>query len=79
MCYTCRVPQLNLYVPEETARLLRQRAKARGISLSKYLASTILREAAVPWPPGYFRHAVGAWRGELRRPRQLPLEERETF
>jgi post-segregation antitoxin (ccd killing protein) len=79
MCYTCQVPQLNLYVPEDTARLLRQRAKARGVSVSRYLASVVLREAADQWPAGYFRNAVGAWRGELKRPRQLPLEKRETY
>ncbi len=79
MCYTCHVPQLNLYVPEKTARQLRARAKARGLSLSKYLASIAARSAAVSWPPGYFQNALGAWHGRLKRPHQLRFEKRDTF
>jgi len=73
------VPQLNLYVPEQTARLLRQRAKARGVSVSKYLASIILRDESRQWPSGYFRDAVGAWKGELKRPGPLSFEERDSL
>jgi len=73
------VPQLNLYVPEQTARLLRQRAKARGVPLSKYLASIIQSDVTQQWPRGYFRDAVGAWKGELKRPRPLPFEERDRL
>ena len=78
-CYTCFVPQLNLYVPEQTARLLRQRARARGVSLSKLLASMVAQEAATQWPPGYFRNVVGSWRGDLKRAPQPRLEKRNSF
>ena len=79
MCYTCHVPQLNLYVPEKTARQLRARAKARGVPVSKYLASIVVRNAAASWPPHYFQNAVGAWQGDLKRPPQFHFEKRDSF
>ena len=73
------MPQLNFYVPENSARLLRQRAGQKGLSLSKYLASLVLRDSGSSWPPGYFENAVGFWEGELERPPQGRLERREKL
>jgi len=78
-CYTWIVPQLNFYVPENSARLLRQRARQKGLSLSKYLASLVLRDTGSSWPKGYFENAVGFWEGELERPPQGRFEKREKL
>ena len=74
------MPQLHLYVPEETAGAIRQRAHERGTSVSKYLAEIVRRELTDAWPEGYFDDVVGGWRGgELTRPPQQEFEAREVF
>lgn len=71
------MPQLHLYVPEETAERLRKQARSRGLSLSKYLAEIVGRETSAEWPEGFFDEVIGGWLGEpLLRPSQLELEER---
>ena len=59
------MPQLHFYVPEEVAEKLRQRAKAGGLSLSKYLATVVSQEVAEGWPDGYFEEVLGSWVGEF--------------
>jgi hypothetical protein len=74
------MPQLHFYVPEVTADELRKRAKARGISLSRYLASLVQAEVPTGWPEGFFEEIVGGWKGEpLERPSQGKFEEREAL
>lgn len=74
------MPQLHLYVPNEVAAAVRQRADALGVSVSKYLASLVERELRPGWPPTYFDDVVGRWHGPpLERPPQLPLEDREAL
>jgi hypothetical protein len=74
------MPQLHFYVPEEVARLLRARARAAGLSVSRYIAAVVRAGAAPGWPAGYFEEVVGGWRGEpLRRPAQGRSEEREAL
>lgn len=74
------MPQLHLYVPEKEATELRSRARAAGMSLSKYLASLVGRELHKGWPAGYFETVVGGWKGEpLERPSQGPLQERDPL
>jgi hypothetical protein len=71
------VPQLHLYVPEETAEVLRRRARERGSSLSAYLAEIVGREVDEErWPEGFFEEVLGCWEGELERPPQGAYEDR---
>ena len=86
MCYICArselvtMPQLHLYVPEATARLLKRRAEDRGMALSRYLAEVVGREVDDErWPEGYFEDVLGAWEGGIVRPPQGLYEEREEF
>lgn len=58
------MPQLHLYVPKDEAAQLRVRARAAGLSLSKYLASLVHRELHQGWPPGFFETYFGGWKGE---------------
>lgn len=73
------MPQLHLYVPEEVAEKLKQKAKAKNLSLSKYLAEVVQRETRTGWPEGYFEEVAGGWIGDFEEPEELPLEERIPF
>ena len=73
------MPQLHLYVPEEVAAIVRRRAEAEGLTLSRYLALLVEREAAPGWPPAYFERVAGGWKGALERPPQGKLERRSAF
>ena len=71
------MPQLHLYVPDEVANLVRQRARARRMTVSGYLAHLVRNEVASGWPEGYFDEVVGGWAGKpLRRPAQDRFERR---
>ena len=72
------MPQLHLYVPDDTAELLKSRARERGMSVSGYLAEIVGREiGGEEWPDGFFEDVLGGWAGELERPPQGDYEARE--
>lgn len=73
------MPQLHFYVPEEVARRIREKAKAKNLSVSKFVAETMQRETHVGWPEGYFETVVGSWLGEFPEPEELPFEERDPL
>ena len=52
------MPQLQLYVPAGVANVVRQRARARKMTVSGYLAELVKREVASSWPEGYFDDVV---------------------
>jgi hypothetical protein len=73
--------QLHCYVPEEIAQQAQRRANQSGLSLSRYLAELVKRDAqtSTAWPEGYF-DIFGRWEGKpLERPKQLPLEVRQPI
>jgi hypothetical protein len=71
------MPQLHCYVAEDVAEAIRCRARARGLSVSQYLAQLAEQGAAIGWPPGYFENVIGGWKGDpLVRPPQGEYEER---
>ena len=70
--------QLHCYVPEALAQQAQRKATQSGLSLSRYLAELVKRDASIgpEWPDGYF-DIFGKWEGApLERPAQLDLEER---
>ena len=70
--------QLHCYVPDEIAQQAQRRATQSGMSLSRYLAELVKRDAGAraTWPDGYF-DLFGTWEGApLERPPQMPLETR---
>ena len=74
------MPWLHFYVPDEVAKRIQEKAKAKNLSVSKFVAETMQRETHSGWPESYFERVVGKWQGEpLERPEQLPLEERDSF
>src|SRR5213594_3525021 len=55
------------YVPEPVARSLRARARALGLTVSRYLATVVRRDMGEGWPPGYFDLVVGRWHEKSMR------------
>ncbi len=81
MCYILEeMAQLHLYVPDELADRLKEKADTIGLSLSKYLAAVVTRDVEPDeWPEGYFEKVLGAWRGDLTRAPQGKFEKRDSF
>ena len=74
------MPQLHLYLADEVAEAVKARARARGQSLSGYLAKIVEDQVAGDWPRGFFDEVVGGWKGRpLRRGRQGRPERRERL
>lgn len=79
MCYFCLVAHLRFYVPDDVAEGLRERARSEGVSLSCFLAALAKKEVENRWPEGYFDEVIGSWEGELTRPAQIDIEQREQI
>ena len=63
--------QLQLYVPENVAVRIRENAKKKGLSVSRYLAEIVRKELEDGWPEGFFEEVVGGWKGDsVTRPPQ---------
>ncbi|MDA2927151.1 hypothetical protein MYX78_07955 [Acidobacteria bacterium AH-259-G07] len=59
---------------------IRDEARARGLSVSRYLAEIIQREVTIGWPDGFFEKVVGAWKAEpLERAPQGEFEVRDEL
>ena len=70
--------QLHCYVSEKIAQQAQRRASRAGLSLSRYMAELVKRDAQIDdaWPEGYFE-LLGQWEGApLERPPQSPAQER---
>ena len=59
------MPQLHFYVPEDIAARVQEKAKARNLSVSRYLADVIKRDVGEAWPEGYFDRVCGKWEDEF--------------
>lgn len=70
------MPQLHLYVPETIATKVQERAKARNLTVSRYLADVIKREVGEGWPDDYFNRVCGTWAGEFP---EITREESEEL
>jgi len=73
------MPQLHLYVPDDVAIALRERARERGISVSRLLAEIVTREERRPWPEGWLETVVGAWPSAWPSVDDPPPAEREPI
>ncbi len=74
------MPQLHFYVSRELAETLRERARARSVSLSQLLAEIVRRDVSAGWPACFFEEVVGGWVGDaLERPEQGGVEERDPL
>jgi hypothetical protein len=71
--------KLHLSIPKDVAEMAKSRAKAAGKSLSSYVADLVRRDVAGDWPEGFFEEVVGGWKGELERPEQGCIQNREPL
>jgi hypothetical protein len=72
--------QLHLYLADDLAEEVRNRAKSRGMTVSAYLAEIVRSQMTDQWPEDFFSKVVGGWVGEpLERPEQPALERREDI
>ena len=71
--------RLHLDVPDDVAETAKSRAKAVGKSLSAYLADLVAKDVAGDWPEGFFEEVVGGWKGDLERPTQGRVDDREPL
>ncbi len=72
------MPQMHFSVDERSAKLLAKRAKARGMSLSRYLAEIARSQLRDEWPRGYLDSVVGSCRKTpLEEPEDLALDDLE--
>jgi hypothetical protein len=70
------MPQLNCYVSDRTAELLKNKADLAHTSVSEYLADLIRQDIGSELPEDFFE-LYGAWKGEpLTRGEQSELEQR---
>lgn len=68
--------QLNFYVPDEVEEGIRKEAKARGKSISAYLAEVVKeRIRHDKWQKDFFTKVAGGWRGECPEVDRPPPEE----
>lgn len=72
--------QLHCYVPEDVAKEVQRKASQSGLSMSRYLAELVKRDAGIGacWPEGYFDLFVPIEGAELARSPQGGFEERLT-
>lgn len=54
------MPQLHLYVSDDVAATLRERADDAGLTMSRYLAKVVTDGASSAWPPGYLDAVIGS-------------------
>ena len=74
------MPQLHLYVSDQVAKRLRDRANARGMTLSKFVSGLVSERMPDEWPDGFFESVIGGWcGGPLERPPQGAAEQRDPL
>lgn len=74
------MPHLNVYLPEELAKKVKNEARQRKISLSAFVTN-VLRErvSRKGWRKGFFTDVVGAWQGEFPKVRRPSGEKRAAL
>jgi hypothetical protein len=55
--------QMHFYVPDDFAKLIRQRARQARMPVSRYLVQLIRNEIGSGWPEAYFDEVYGGWQG----------------
>lgn len=59
---------------------IQQKARQSHLSVSKYLAELVKRDAASDWPEGYLENVIGHWQGDaLKREPEGDFESRAEF
>lgn len=71
--------QVTIYIPDDLAVGLKERAKREGKSLSAYVAEIARREVAPDaWSDAFLR-LYGSWEGDLEEPADPAPEPLDAF
>ena len=74
------MPQMHFSVDEKLAAEVAQRARERGMSVSRYLAELVEKSRPRRWPDGYLGSVVGSCReAPIEAPDDLPLDDEARF
>jgi hypothetical protein len=79
--YTC-MPQVSLYLDNKTLKAVELKAKARKISVSRYVKEAIEKDIHSHWPEDYFRLFGSVSDPTLRVPQEISFatdRKREDF
>jgi len=76
------MPQLSLYLDNKTLKAVELKAKARKISVSRYVKEAIEKDIHSHWPEDYFRLFGSVSDPTLRVPQEISFatdRKREDF
>lgn len=65
------MPQLSLYLDNKTLKAVESKAKARNISVSKYVKEAIEKDIHSNWPKDYFALFGSIKDSTFKRPKDL--------
>lgn len=68
------MPQVSLYLDNRTLKAVETKAKARKISISKYVKEAIERDIHSNWPKDYFELFGSIKDATFKRPKELDFE-----
>ncbi len=71
--YTC-MPQLSLYLDNKTLKAVETKAKAKKISISKYVKEAIEKDIQANWPKDYFNLFGSVKDATFKTPAELKFE-----
>ncbi len=75
--YTC-MPQLSLYLDDQTLKAVENKAKAKKISVSKYVKEAIEKDINSNWPKNYFDLFGSIKDQTFKVPKELKFESDRT-
>lgn len=68
------MPQLSLYLDNRTLKAVETKAKARKISISKYVKEAIEKDIHSKWPKDYFTLFGSIKDSTFKAPKELKFE-----
>ncbi|MBV6494854.1 MAG: hypothetical protein LDLANPLL_02891 [Turneriella sp.] len=72
------MPQVSLYLDNKTLKAVETKAKAKKMSISKYVKEAIEKDIHSNWPKDYFNLFGSIKDATFKRPKELDLE-RDRF
>lgn len=68
------MPQVSLYLDEKTLKAVEIKAKARKISISKYVKEAIEKDIRSNWPKDYFALFGSIQDATFKKPKELDFK-----
>lgn len=73
--------QLNVYVPDDLEKKIRQLARKSGKSVSKFIVELFSKQQnrKAQWQKDFFRMVIGKWQGDFPEVRRDFAENRQDL